>query len=46
MSSAWWTAGCLSSATAVALGAFGAHGLKQRISDPVSYMYLSSSTLN
>ena len=34
MSSNWWTAGALSGASAVALGAFGAHGLKSRISDP------------
>jgi uncharacterized membrane protein YgdD (TMEM256/DUF423 family) len=30
----WWTIAGLSGATAVALGAFGAHGLKQRVSEP------------
>lgn len=34
MSSAFWTTGCLYGASAVMLGAFGAHGLKSRISDP------------
>jgi len=34
MSSFFWLTGCLSSASAVALGAFGAHGLKTRINDP------------
>lgn len=34
MASAWWTTGCLYGATAVIFGAFGAHGLKSRISDP------------
>jgi len=32
--SAFWTVGCLSGAASVMLGAFGAHGLKSRISDP------------
>lgn len=30
----FWTIGCLYGAASVALGAFGAHGLKSRISDP------------
>jgi len=30
----FWTVGCLYGASSVALGAFGAHGLKSRISDP------------
>lgn len=30
----WWTIGCVYGATAVAVGAFGAHGLKRRIADP------------
>ncbi|KAH7110837.1 hypothetical protein B0J11DRAFT_586042 [Dendryphion nanum] len=30
----FWTIGCLYGASSVALGAFGAHGLKKRISDP------------
>ncbi|KAH6614822.1 hypothetical protein C7974DRAFT_417038 [Boeremia exigua] len=30
----FWTIGCLYGASSVMLGAFGAHGLKQRISDP------------
>lgn len=30
----FWTVGCLYGATSVALGAFGAHGLKKRIADP------------
>lgn len=34
MSSSWWMTGCLSGASAVMLGAFGAHGLKSRISEP------------
>ena len=34
MSSVFWTIGCLSGASSVALGAFGAHGLKKQISDP------------
>ncbi|KAJ9625614.1 hypothetical protein H2203_004373 [Taxawa tesnikishii (nom. ined.)] len=29
-----WTIGCLYGASSVALGAFGAHGLKKRIADP------------
>jgi Uncharacterized small membrane protein len=29
-----WKAGALFGASAVALGAFGAHGLKNRITDP------------
>lgn len=29
----YWTVGCVYGATAVALGAFGAHGLKSRYSD-------------
>jgi len=33
MTSAFWTTGCLYGASAVVLGAFGAHGLKSRISD-------------
>ncbi len=33
-SPAYWKVGALFGAVAVALGAFGAHGLKQRISDP------------
>ncbi|KAL2060647.1 hypothetical protein VTL71DRAFT_9288 [Oculimacula yallundae] len=31
---ALWTIGCLYGASAVTLGAFGAHGLKKRIADP------------
>ncbi|KAK2623641.1 hypothetical protein QTJ16_006822 [Diplocarpon rosae] len=31
---AFWTIGCLYGASAVTLGAFGAHGLKKRIADP------------
>ena len=31
----FWRLGCIYGASAVALGAFGAHGLKKRISDPV-----------
>jgi uncharacterized membrane protein YgdD (TMEM256/DUF423 family) len=34
MSSAWWMTGCAYGATSVLLGAFGAHGLKTRVSDP------------
>ena len=30
----FWTIGCIHGATSVALGAFGAHGLKKRVSDP------------
>ncbi|KAF2656609.1 DUF423-domain-containing protein [Lophiostoma macrostomum CBS 122681] len=30
----FWTIGCLYGASSVMLGAFGAHGLKKRISDP------------
>ncbi|KAF2221945.1 hypothetical protein BDZ85DRAFT_283077 [Elsinoe ampelina] len=30
----FWTIGCIYGASAVTLGAFGAHGLKKRISDP------------
>jgi hypothetical protein len=30
----YWTIGCITGASAVALGAFGAHGLKKHISDP------------
>lgn len=30
----FWTLGCIYGATSVALGAFGAHGLKKHISDP------------
>jgi hypothetical protein len=30
----FWTAGCIYGAASVTLGAFGAHGLKKRISDP------------
>ena len=30
----YWTIGCVYGATAVCAGAFGAHGLKKRISDP------------
>lgn len=30
----FWTIGCVYGATSVALGAFGAHGLKKRIADP------------
>lgn len=33
-SSTWWRVGAVYGAAAVCLGAFGAHGLKQRISDP------------
>lgn len=29
-----WTIGCLYGASAVAFGAFGAHGLRARIADP------------
>jgi hypothetical protein len=32
--SPFWTIGTLLGASSVALGAFGAHGLKQRIRDP------------
>lgn len=32
--STYWRVGALYGAAGVALGAFGAHGLKQRISDP------------
>lgn len=31
---AFWMTGCLYGASSVMLGAFGAHGLKSRISDP------------
>ncbi|KAF1956351.1 DUF423-domain-containing protein [Byssothecium circinans] len=34
MAPPFWTIGCLYGATSVALGAFGAHGLKKRIADP------------
>jgi hypothetical protein len=34
MAPAFWTIGCIYGATSVALGAFGAHGLKKRIADP------------
>lgn len=30
----FWTIGSIYGATAVAFGAFGAHGLKKRIADP------------
>jgi len=30
----FWTIGCIYGAASVTLGAFGAHGLKRRISDP------------
>ncbi|TMW59538.1 hypothetical protein Poli38472_004607 [Pythium oligandrum] len=30
----WWKLGAVSGATAVALGAFGAHGLQTRVKDP------------
>ena len=30
----FWTIGCLYGASSVALGAFGAHGLKKVITDP------------
>lgn len=30
----FWTIGCIYGASSVALGAFGAHGLKKQISDP------------
>ncbi|RFU24735.1 hypothetical protein B7463_g11603, partial [Scytalidium lignicola] len=30
----FWTIGCIYGASSVALGAFGAHGLKKRIADP------------
>ncbi|KAF3766851.1 hypothetical protein M406DRAFT_20331, partial [Cryphonectria parasitica EP155] len=30
----WWRVGAVYGAAAVCLGAFGAHGLKQRINDP------------
>lgn len=33
-SSTWWRVGAVYGAAAVCLGAFGAHGLKQRIADP------------
>ncbi|KAF4318341.1 hypothetical protein BBO99_00005991 [Phytophthora kernoviae] len=32
--SIWWKVGAISGASAVLLGAFGAHGLKNRITDP------------
>lgn len=32
--SAWWITGCIYGASSVMLGAFGAHGLKARVSDP------------
>ena len=32
--SMFWTIGCLYGASSVAIGAFGAHGLKNRIADP------------
>ena len=34
MAPPFWTIGCIYGATSVALGAFGAHGLKKRIADP------------
>lgn len=34
MAPLFWTVGCLYGASSVMLGAFGAHGLKKRISDP------------
>ncbi|KAF2704447.1 DUF423-domain-containing protein [Pleomassaria siparia CBS 279.74] len=34
MAPPFWTIGCIYGATAVTLGAFGAHGLKKRIADP------------
>jgi uncharacterized membrane protein YgdD (TMEM256/DUF423 family) len=30
----FWTIGCIYGASAVTLGAFGAHGLKKKIADP------------
>jgi len=30
----FWTIACIYGATSVALGAFGAHGLKRKIADP------------
>jgi len=30
----FWTIGCIYGAASVALGAFGAHGLKKRVLDP------------
>ncbi|KAF2637128.1 DUF423-domain-containing protein [Massarina eburnea CBS 473.64] len=34
MAPPFWTIGCLYGAASVAIGAFGAHGLKKRIADP------------
>ena len=34
MPSLFWTLGCLSGASSVVLGAFGAHGLKSRLDSP------------
>lgn len=34
MAPSFWTIGCIYGASSVMLGAFGAHGLKKRISDP------------
>ena len=34
MPSPYWTTGCIYGATGVLMGAFGAHGLKNRVSDP------------
>ncbi|KAK0269275.1 hypothetical protein LTR91_014993 [Friedmanniomyces endolithicus] len=34
MPSLFWTVGCLSGASSVILGAFGAHGLKSRLDSP------------
>ncbi|KAJ0403442.1 hypothetical protein P43SY_001550 [Pythium insidiosum] len=33
-SSAWWKVGAISGATAIMLGAFGAHALQRKVKDP------------
>ncbi|KAK8246313.1 hypothetical protein IWZ00DRAFT_494598 [Phyllosticta capitalensis] len=43
MSRFFWTLGSLSGATSVMLGAFGAHGLKNRISDPAKLQSWSTA---
>ena len=43
ISTMYWTIGCVYGATAVAMGAFGAHGLKKRIADPARIANFSTA---
>ncbi|EFA75881.1 hypothetical protein PPL_10453 [Heterostelium album PN500] len=42
--SIWWKIGGLSAASAVGLGAFGSHGLKKKVSDPVKLDYWKTAS--